>query len=130
MCQDAGSAEDNERIVKETVEKLGGIDIIIANAGWTRFSNFKDLNALSHEEWNKVSLPSICTGVLTFNKCWACNVMCHLQLMQAAGPIFNSNTDGGVYLISSSIAVSISKLPNEADLERVAHAVVAVWLIR
>ncbi|KAK5068069.1 hypothetical protein LTR69_000187 [Exophiala sideris] len=30
--------------------------------------------------------------------------MSHLQLMQAAGPIFASNPDGGVYLITSSIA--------------------------
>jgi NAD(P)-dependent dehydrogenase (short-subunit alcohol dehydrogenase family) len=54
--QDAGSPDDNARLVKETVEKLGGIDIIIANAGWTRFSDFKDLNALSTEEWNKARL--------------------------------------------------------------------------
>jgi NADP-dependent 3-hydroxy acid dehydrogenase YdfG len=43
-------------MVKETVEKLGGLDIIIANAGWTRFSDFKDLHALSHDDWNKVRL--------------------------------------------------------------------------
>jgi NAD(P)-dependent dehydrogenase (short-subunit alcohol dehydrogenase family) len=30
--------------------------------------------------------------------------MHHLQLMQAAGRIFNSNPDGGVYLITSSVA--------------------------
>ena len=88
--QDAGVAEDNVRVVKETVETLGGLDIIIANAGWTRFSNFADLNDLSHEEWNK---------------CWRTNVMSHLQLMQEAGPIFNANPDGGVYLITSSVAV-------------------------
>jgi NAD(P)-dependent dehydrogenase (short-subunit alcohol dehydrogenase family) len=41
--------------VKETVEKLGGLDIIVANAGWTRFSNFADLNALPLEDWNKVN---------------------------------------------------------------------------
>ncbi len=52
--QDAGVPEDNVRIVKETAVKLGGLDIIVANAGWTRFSDFKDLNALSLEEWNKV----------------------------------------------------------------------------
>ncbi|WYZ42150.1 hypothetical protein EsH8_V_001045 [Colletotrichum jinshuiense] len=86
---DAGVPEDNSRIVAETVEKLGGLDIIVANAGWTLFSDFKDLNALSIEEWNK---------------CWATNTLCHLQLMQAAGPIFNANAEGGVYLISSSIA--------------------------
>ena len=51
-------------MVKETVEKLGGLDIIVANAGWTRFSDFKDLNALSLEEWNKVSSIPLPT--------WAC----------------------------------------------------------
>ena len=52
-------AKDNVRLVKETVEALGGIDIVIANAGWTRFSRFGDINDLSDEEWNKV-----CHGVL------------------------------------------------------------------
>jgi len=51
--QDAGIAEDNARLVKETVEQLGGLDIIIANAGWTRFAPFGDLYDLSYEEWNK-----------------------------------------------------------------------------
>jgi len=86
---DAGIAADNVRLVKESVEALGGLDVIIANAGWTRFSTFSDLRALSHDEWNK---------------CWATNVMSHLQLMQEAAPIFNANPDGGVYLISSSVA--------------------------
>jgi NAD(P)-dependent dehydrogenase (short-subunit alcohol dehydrogenase family) len=68
---------------------LGGLDIVVANAGWTRFSTFGDLHDLSHDEWNK---------------CWATNVMSLLQLMQEVAPIFNSNPDGGVYLISSSVA--------------------------
>jgi hypothetical protein len=33
------------------------------------------------------------------------NVMSHLVLMQEAVPIFNSNADGGVFLITSSAAV-------------------------
>lgn len=32
--------------------------------------------------------------------------MSHLQLMQTAAPIFNSNPEGGVYLVTSSIAVN------------------------
>jgi NAD(P)-dependent dehydrogenase (short-subunit alcohol dehydrogenase family) len=52
--QDAGIPDDNARLVREAVEKLGGLDIIVANAGWTKFSTFKDLNALTLEEWNKV----------------------------------------------------------------------------
>ncbi|PTB63654.1 NAD(P)-binding protein [Trichoderma citrinoviride] len=86
---DAEKREDNVRIVQETVKKLGGLDIIIANAGWTKMSPFADLHALSDEDWNK---------------CWAVNVMSHLHLMQEAAPIFNANPDGGVYLITSSIA--------------------------
>jgi NAD(P)-dependent dehydrogenase (short-subunit alcohol dehydrogenase family) len=60
MCslQNAGLAADNARLVKETIEKLGGIDIIVANAGWTRFSKLADVYALSYDEWNKESLDT------------------------------------------------------------------------
>jgi NAD(P)-dependent dehydrogenase (short-subunit alcohol dehydrogenase family) len=52
--QDIGVAVDNTRLVNETVEKLGGLDIIVANAGWTRMTKIGDIYALSYEEWNKV----------------------------------------------------------------------------
>lgn len=86
---DAEKPEDNARLVKETKEALGGLDVIIANAGWTRFAGFGDLNDLSLEEWNK---------------CWQCNVMAHLQLLQVAKPIFDENEEGGAYIITSSVA--------------------------
>lgn len=86
---DAEKPEDNVRLVKETVEQLGGLDIVIANAGWTRFAKFGDLNDLSPEEWNK---------------CWQCNVMSHIQLLQVVKPIFDKNQDGGAYIFTSSIA--------------------------
>lgn len=41
-------------MVQETVKNLGGLDIIIANAGWTKLSKFGDLHALNDDEWNKV----------------------------------------------------------------------------
>ncbi|KAF2659762.1 NAD(P)-binding protein [Lophiostoma macrostomum CBS 122681] len=86
---DASSEADNIRIVRETVEKLGGLDIIVANAGWTRFSAFGDLNALLIDDWNK---------------CWAVNVLSHVHLLRAAQPNFAANPDGGSYIITSSIA--------------------------
>lgn len=58
--QDAEVASDNERIVKETVDNLTGLDIIIGNAGWTRFARPGDIYDLSHEEWTKV-----CTAIFT-----------------------------------------------------------------
>jgi len=88
---DAGVAEDNARIVKTAVEALGGLDIIIANAAWTKFEEkFGDLdNGLTDEEWDK---------------CWHTNVTAHVQLMRAAAPILKANPDGGVYLMTLSIA--------------------------
>jgi NAD(P)-dependent dehydrogenase (short-subunit alcohol dehydrogenase family) len=52
-AQDIGIAGDIARLVEETVQRLGGLDIIINNAGWTRFAKFDDINDLSHEEWDK-----------------------------------------------------------------------------
>lgn len=86
---DIGVVADAQRLVKESVEQLGGLDIIINNAGWTRFTTFGDLSDLKHDEWDK---------------CWSTNVMSHLVLMQEAAPIFNKNQDGGAFIISSSIA--------------------------
>ncbi|KEF61558.1 3-oxoacyl-[acyl-carrier protein] reductase [Exophiala aquamarina CBS 119918] len=87
--QDIGNVDDVERLVKQTLEQLGGLDIVINNAGWTRFATFGDLHDLSHDEWNK---------------CWAVNVMSQLFLMQQVTPVFKDNTDGGVFIITSSIA--------------------------
>jgi hypothetical protein len=38
-------------------------------------------------------------------QCWSTNVMHHVQLMRAAAPIFKANPDGGVYLMTLSVAV-------------------------
>ncbi|GFF39806.1 granaticin polyketide synthase putative ketoacyl reductase 2 [Aspergillus lentulus] len=86
---DSELPEDNQRIVQEANEQLSGLDIVIANAGWTRFADRRDIYDLSFEEWDK---------------CWKVNVMSHVQLMQAAKPIFDKNPDGGVYIMTSSIA--------------------------
>ncbi|KAI9929415.1 hypothetical protein ASPWEDRAFT_134832 [Aspergillus wentii DTO 134E9] len=86
---DVCTPADNERIVKDTIEKLSGLDIVIANAGWTRFAKPGDIYDMSHDEWQK---------------CWMANVMSHVQLMQTASPYMKQNPDGGVYLMTLSIA--------------------------
>ncbi|KAL1968875.1 hypothetical protein VTN77DRAFT_1236 [Rasamsonia byssochlamydoides] len=86
---DAGIRDDCVRVVKTTIELLGGLDVVISNAGWTKFSNFSDLDALTEDEWDK---------------CWATNVKGNLHLFREALPTFNANPEGGVFIISSSIA--------------------------
>ncbi|KAH8697048.1 short chain dehydrogenase [Talaromyces proteolyticus] len=86
---DISVSSDAAYLVKETLAQLGGLDIIVHNAGWTRMADFGDINDLSLDEWNKY---------------WDINVISQLVLMQEAVPIFNANTDGGALIITSSIS--------------------------
>jgi len=86
---DLGLEADCIRTVKEATEKLGGLDIIISNAGYTRFSTFEDLNAPTVEDWDK---------------CFAVNVKAQTHLLKEASATFNANPEGGVFVITSSIA--------------------------
>ncbi|GFF46552.1 granaticin polyketide synthase putative ketoacyl reductase 2 [Aspergillus udagawae] len=102
---DAELPEDNQRVVQEANEQLSGLDIVIANAGWTRFANQRDIYDLSFEEWDKASYRlAVLVRDANCMQGWRVNVMSHLQLMQAAKPIFEKNVDGGVYIMTSSIA--------------------------
>lgn len=86
---DAGSTSAVTALVKDATTALGGLDIVIANAGWTRFSDFADLDALTDDEWDR---------------CWKTNVLGVKALAAAAVPVFNFNAEGGVVLVTSSIA--------------------------
>ncbi|KAF2690813.1 short chain dehydrogenase/reductase [Lentithecium fluviatile CBS 122367] len=78
-----------KKAVEETIEKLSGIDIVIANAGWTRFSEFDNLDSMDESEWDK---------------CWAANVKAPHALLKAAKPTFLKNEEGGVMITTGSIA--------------------------
>jgi len=84
-----GLEADCVKTVEIAIERLGGLDIIVSNAGYTRFVTFNDINAPTVEDWDL---------------CYAVNVKAQHILMREATPIFNSNSDGGVFLITSSIA--------------------------
>ncbi|KAL6706175.1 hypothetical protein ACN47E_006091 [Coniothyrium glycines] len=86
---DMTSTEEARRAVRETVEGLGGVDIVVANAGWTRFSDWKDLDSMSEEEWDK---------------CWAANVKVPKALLSEARATFDKNPDGGQMITTGSIA--------------------------
>ncbi|KAF1810954.1 NAD(P)-binding protein [Eremomyces bilateralis CBS 781.70] len=86
---DCGDPSACAACVEHTVSTFGGIDIIIGNAGWTKISDWTDLDSLSFDDWDK---------------CWNVNVKGKLALMKAAKPHFNANPDGGSFIITSSIA--------------------------
>jgi NAD(P)-dependent dehydrogenase (short-subunit alcohol dehydrogenase family) len=86
---DVGVLADCKKMVAEATKALGGLDIIIANAGWTKPTAFGDLDALTEDEWDK---------------CWAVNTKSNMHLLREALPTFNQNADGGCFIATSSIA--------------------------
>jgi len=87
---DVGNKADCEKLVQESLAALGGLDVIVSNAGWTQFAkNYSDLDELSEEAWDK---------------CYAINCKAHLWLLKEAKPTFNSNPDGGTLIICASTA--------------------------
>ena len=97
-------------VVKETIKEFGGLDVIISNAvsiriffvrlvsfkvliltikGYTRFSTFSDLSAPTTDDWQK---------------CYATNVVAQSTLLREALPTFEANDEGGVFIMTSSIA--------------------------
>lgn len=77
------------KLVAETIAQLGSIDCIVSNAGWTKFADWADLDALSEDEWDKT---------------FAINVKAHLYLFKAAKPHFNENKEGGNMIMTTSVA--------------------------
>ena len=101
------STAEAKRAVRETIEQLGGLDIVLANAvctdryrqermlltpmqGWTRFAEWKDLDSMSEEEWDK---------------CWNANVKVPKAILSEARATFDANPDGGLMITTGSIAV-------------------------
>ncbi|EFE31422.1 short chain dehydrogenase/reductase family protein [Trichophyton benhamiae CBS 112371] len=107
---DVALRADCENLVKKTIELLGGIDVIISNAGWTKISRFGDLNALTDDEWDKVcirmreEIEIHRLLIYVKNQCWNTNVKANLHLFREAEPTFNANPEGGAFIITSSVA--------------------------
>ncbi|KIW05254.1 uncharacterized protein PV09_03787 [Verruconis gallopava] len=86
---DGGVLSDCKNMVRETIREFDGLDIIVGNAGYTKFSNFGDLDALGEDDWDRA---------------WHTNVTGQMWLLREALPTFNENPEGGVFLITSSVA--------------------------
>ncbi len=101
----AGVAEyaDCERLVAETMAALGGVDILINNAGITKIAEQKDLDALNADDFEQV---------------YRVNVIGAYQMVRAArkaldetgaGAVVNISSIAGVMGIGSSMAYAASK---------------------
>lgn len=85
---DVGIKSSVESLVKETVDKMGRLDVVVSNAGWTRITNFLNFSEGTVED--------------DWDKCFIYNVKTHLWLMEAAIPHLEASE--GAFISTASIA--------------------------
>ena len=104
LCQaDVSKDDDCLRMVDETLEKWGCLDVLVNNAGTTKFVQHLDLDGLSSEDFQHI---------------YGVNVIGPFQMVRAAhdalkasgnGSIVNVASIAGVKGVGSSIAYAASK---------------------
>jgi len=77
-----------ENLVSETLKTMGRLDVVVSNAGWTRMTNFLNIDeGVNEEDWDK---------------CFVMNVKTHLWLAYAAKDAL-SETEG-TFISTASVA--------------------------
>lgn len=108
---DAGSVQGAEQMVKETVAKFGGLDIVIANAG--TFSLHSDLSEATEANLRPGILPMKEVGSTTeadFDAAFNLNVKGPYFLVQAAAPHLKAGAH--VILLSTTLCAASGVTPN------------------
>ncbi|KAL1593961.1 hypothetical protein SLS60_010695 [Paraconiothyrium brasiliense] len=100
---DVSSRPSVEALVKDTVNTMGRLDVVVSNAGWTRMTNFLNIEEANvDEDWDR---------------CFTMNVKTHLWLAYAAkdalaeseGTFITTASVAGVKPSGSSLAYSVTK---------------------
>jgi dehydrogenase/reductase SDR family protein 4 len=128
---DVGRIEDLDRLVDATVEKFGGVDVLVNNAGMAPPA--KQIYNVSLEEWE-------CTMDVNLRSVWYLSNRCHPHMKQrGGGAIVNlSSTSGlhhdiglGVYGISKAAVVMLTTVcAKEWARDRIRVNALAPGLVR
>lgn len=100
---DVSSKASVESLVKDTLQTMGRLDVVVSNAGWTRMTNFLNIDeGVNEDDWDK---------------CFVMNVKTHLWLAYAAkdalaeteGTFITTASVAGVKPSGSSLPYSVTK---------------------
>jgi NAD(P)-dependent dehydrogenase (short-subunit alcohol dehydrogenase family) len=100
---DMSSKTSVQNLVKETVDTMGRLDVVVSNAGWTRMTTFTDIEQqVNDEDWDN---------------CFTMNVKTHMWLAYAAkdalaeteGTFISTASVAGVKPSGSSVPYAVTK---------------------
>ena len=103
LCK-ANVAEEDAvtKMVEQCVSKLGGVDVLVNNAGTTRFIDHTNLDAVTAEVWDEI------LGV-NLKGTFFCSRACLPHLQKSGGSIVNITSVAGLQGHGSSIPYAASK---------------------
>jgi len=100
---DVGDRSAIQRLVSETVKQFGRLDVVVSNAGWTRITNFSDLeDAMVDEDWDKCFLYNVKAHL------WLCHAA-KAELEKSEGAFITTASLAGIKPSGSSLAYSVTK---------------------
>lgn len=100
---DVGEDADCRRIVAETVKKWGRIDVLVNNAGGTKFANHAELDELDAEDFLWIYKVNVVGAYQMIRACAP-----HMK-EAGKGSVVNVSSIAGVTGIGSSVAYAASK---------------------
>lgn len=103
VCADVSRDEEVRAMVAQTVERFGGVDVLVNNAGITYFVDFRDLEGMTEEKWDRMMAVNV-KGVFFCSRA----VVPEMQ-RRGAGCIVNIASTAGVRGVGSSIGYCASK---------------------
>jgi len=100
---DVGEDADCRRIVDETVKKWGRVDVLVNNAGGTKFANHAELDELNAEDFLWIYKVNVVGAYQMIRACAP-----HMR-EAGKGSVVNISSIAGVTGIGSSVAYAASK---------------------
>ncbi|GAB7325632.1 hypothetical protein MBLNU13_g09613t2 [Cladosporium sp. NU13] len=108
---DASDKTSIEKLVQSTIAVFGRLDVVASNSGWTRITNFNDLNENSDEDlWSKT---------------YRCNVTAHFWLMNAVKPHLEATK--GAFVTTASLA---GVVPGGSSLPYAISKAAQIYLVK
>ncbi|KAH0393045.1 hypothetical protein KCU89_g12824, partial [Aureobasidium melanogenum] len=116
---DMSQEADCTALINYTLETLGGVDIIISNAGWTRHAKWADLDAFPASDWHKSYAINV-LAVMWLYKAAQSYMEETYAKTNRAGIVISTNSIASVRPTGSSMPYSVNKLAQIRLIESLA----------